>query len=201
MLKLEMLPAGHGDCLWIEYGDPLSPHRSSLAESFLAGVPQPAFLSRRSCRRSGKGDSMKRSLLLLAVFLSVLSTVGVVSSRSAEAGQFFYAPTTSVPLRRPVTLETVVEIEDGASAYTVPTGKNLVLTGFLRRDDGGTNPGLLQVTKNGSDWFSVRFYGTGDAFGYFEPITLPYGLFAEEQDQIALEQDSNGAFFLLGFLP
>ena len=27
MLKLEMLPAGHGDCLWIEYGDPGSPRR------------------------------------------------------------------------------------------------------------------------------------------------------------------------------
>lgn len=27
MLKLEMLPAGHGDCLWLEYGDPGSPRR------------------------------------------------------------------------------------------------------------------------------------------------------------------------------
>lgn len=27
MLKLEMLPAGHGDCLWIEYGDPGKPRR------------------------------------------------------------------------------------------------------------------------------------------------------------------------------
>jgi beta-lactamase superfamily II metal-dependent hydrolase len=27
MLKLEMLPAGHGDCLWIEYGDPGNPRR------------------------------------------------------------------------------------------------------------------------------------------------------------------------------
>ena len=25
MLKLEVLPAGHGDCLWIEYGDSASP--------------------------------------------------------------------------------------------------------------------------------------------------------------------------------
>ena len=27
MLTLEVLPAGHGDCLWIEYGDPASPWR------------------------------------------------------------------------------------------------------------------------------------------------------------------------------
>jgi hypothetical protein len=27
VLKLEVLPAGHGDCLWIEYGDPASPRR------------------------------------------------------------------------------------------------------------------------------------------------------------------------------
>ncbi len=27
MLKIEMLPAGHGDCLWIEYGNPDSPRR------------------------------------------------------------------------------------------------------------------------------------------------------------------------------
>lgn len=27
MLKIELLPAGHGDCLWIEYGDPKTPHR------------------------------------------------------------------------------------------------------------------------------------------------------------------------------
>ncbi len=27
MLKLEMLPAGHGDCLWLEYGDPGNPRR------------------------------------------------------------------------------------------------------------------------------------------------------------------------------
>jgi beta-lactamase superfamily II metal-dependent hydrolase len=27
MFRIQMLPAGHGDCLWIEYGDPGSPHR------------------------------------------------------------------------------------------------------------------------------------------------------------------------------
>src|SRR5436853_4823327 len=27
MLRIEMLQAGHGDCLWIEYGDPASPRR------------------------------------------------------------------------------------------------------------------------------------------------------------------------------
>ena len=27
MLKIEMLRAGHGDCLWIEYGDPKAPRR------------------------------------------------------------------------------------------------------------------------------------------------------------------------------
>ena len=27
MLRIEMLPAGHGDCLWIEYGDPKAPRR------------------------------------------------------------------------------------------------------------------------------------------------------------------------------
>jgi len=27
MLRIEMLPAGHGDCLWLEYGDPTSPRR------------------------------------------------------------------------------------------------------------------------------------------------------------------------------
>ena len=27
MLKIEMLRAGHGDCLWIEYGDPQHPRR------------------------------------------------------------------------------------------------------------------------------------------------------------------------------
>jgi len=27
LLRLEMLPAGHGDSIWIEYGDRSSPHR------------------------------------------------------------------------------------------------------------------------------------------------------------------------------
>lgn len=27
MLRIEILPAGHGDCLWLEYGDPHSPRR------------------------------------------------------------------------------------------------------------------------------------------------------------------------------
>ncbi|MCP5112715.1 MAG: MBL fold metallo-hydrolase [bacterium] len=27
MFKIDMLPAGRGDCLWIEYGDPENPHR------------------------------------------------------------------------------------------------------------------------------------------------------------------------------
>src|SRR5688572_7974472 len=27
MLRIEMLPAGEGDCLWIEYGERESPHR------------------------------------------------------------------------------------------------------------------------------------------------------------------------------
>ncbi len=27
MFRIDMLPAGRGDCLWIEYGDPESPHR------------------------------------------------------------------------------------------------------------------------------------------------------------------------------
>lgn len=27
MLRMEMLLAGHGDCLWIEYGDPTAPRR------------------------------------------------------------------------------------------------------------------------------------------------------------------------------
>jgi len=27
MFSIHMFPAGHGDCLWIEYGDPARPHR------------------------------------------------------------------------------------------------------------------------------------------------------------------------------
>lgn len=27
MIRLKMLPAGHGDCLWLEYGDPAAPRR------------------------------------------------------------------------------------------------------------------------------------------------------------------------------
>src|SRR4030095_9491426 len=30
MLKIEMLRAGHGDCLWIEYGDPKAPRRGLI---------------------------------------------------------------------------------------------------------------------------------------------------------------------------
>jgi beta-lactamase superfamily II metal-dependent hydrolase len=30
MLRIEMLPAGHGDCLWIEYGDPKAPRRALI---------------------------------------------------------------------------------------------------------------------------------------------------------------------------
>lgn len=37
MLRIEMLPAGYGDCLWIEYGDERSPHRI-LIDGGVAGT-------------------------------------------------------------------------------------------------------------------------------------------------------------------
>jgi hypothetical protein len=38
MFKLEMMPAGHGDCLWIEYGDLKTPHRV-----LIDGGPAPTY--------------------------------------------------------------------------------------------------------------------------------------------------------------
>jgi hypothetical protein len=34
MLSVEMLPAQHGDCLWIEYGDPAKPRRILVDPDF-----------------------------------------------------------------------------------------------------------------------------------------------------------------------
>ena len=39
MFKIEMLPAGHGDSLWIEYGDPRCPHRILVDGGLLNNVP------------------------------------------------------------------------------------------------------------------------------------------------------------------
>lgn len=43
MLKIEMLPAGHGDCLWIEYGHPPRPRRV-LIDGGAAGTYKRALL-------------------------------------------------------------------------------------------------------------------------------------------------------------
>jgi beta-lactamase superfamily II metal-dependent hydrolase len=40
MLRIEVLPAGHGDCLWIEYGDPKMPRRL-LVDGGTAGCAKP----------------------------------------------------------------------------------------------------------------------------------------------------------------
>lgn len=50
MLRLEVLPAGHGDCLWIEYGDPPSPRRI-LIDGGAKGTYKRALQSR--LERSG----------------------------------------------------------------------------------------------------------------------------------------------------
>ena len=42
MLKIEMLLAGHGDCLWIEYGDPQAPRRV-LIDGGLGSINAPGF--------------------------------------------------------------------------------------------------------------------------------------------------------------
>jgi beta-lactamase superfamily II metal-dependent hydrolase len=45
MFRLEMLPAGHGDCLWIEYGDPRQPRRV-LIDGGTAGTYRRALRDR-----------------------------------------------------------------------------------------------------------------------------------------------------------
>ncbi len=45
MFRLEVLPAGHGDCLWIEYGDPRRPHRM-LVDGGTAGTYRRALRDR-----------------------------------------------------------------------------------------------------------------------------------------------------------
>jgi hypothetical protein len=45
MLRLHMLPAGHGDCLWIEYGDPGNPRRV-LIDGGTKGTYRRALLPR-----------------------------------------------------------------------------------------------------------------------------------------------------------
>ena len=45
MFRIEMLPAGHGDCLWIEYGDPKAPRRV-LIDGGAAGTYKRALRER-----------------------------------------------------------------------------------------------------------------------------------------------------------
>jgi beta-lactamase superfamily II metal-dependent hydrolase len=52
LLRIEMLPAGQGDCLWIEYGDPARPHRILVD----GGTPATAPRLRRRIEALAEGD-------------------------------------------------------------------------------------------------------------------------------------------------
>ena len=82
MLRIEMLPAGHGDCLWIEYGDPKAPRRV-LIDGGATGTSGRALRA----RLSGLPEDKRRFELLVVTHIDADHIAGILELlEDSEAG-------------------------------------------------------------------------------------------------------------------
>lgn len=79
MLKIEMLPAGHGDCLWIEYGDPKVPRRI-LIDGGARGTYKRALLP----KLRGLAEERRHFELLIVTHIDADHIAGVLDLLTDE---------------------------------------------------------------------------------------------------------------------
>lgn len=83
MLRIEMLPAGHGDCLWIEYGDPTAPRRV-LIDGGATGTYKRALRD----RLRGLPEKERRFELLVVTHIDADHITGVLELLGDSATRF-----------------------------------------------------------------------------------------------------------------
>jgi len=104
MLSIGMLPGGHGDCLWIEYGDPTAPRRV-LVDGGAAGTYKRALRE----RLRGLPEQERRFELLVVTHIDADHITGILdlledSEARFEAGDSWFNGYRHLPDETPETL-------------------------------------------------------------------------------------------------
>jgi len=104
MFRIEMLPAGHGDCLWIEYGDPKAPRRV-LIDGGAAGTYKRALRE----RLRGLRENERRFELLVVTHIDADHITGILelledSETRFQARDIWFNGYRHLPDERPETL-------------------------------------------------------------------------------------------------
>jgi len=104
MFRIEMLPAGHGDCLWIEYGDPKAPRRV-LIDGGAAGTYKRALRE----RLRGLRENERRFELLVVTHIDADHITGILelledSETRFQARDIWFNGYRHLPDEKPETL-------------------------------------------------------------------------------------------------
>ena len=104
MFRIEMLPAGHGDCLWIEYGNPKAPRRV-LIDGGAAGTYKRALRE----RLRGLRENERRFELLVVTHIDADHITGILelledSETRFQARDIWFNGYRHLPDERPETL-------------------------------------------------------------------------------------------------
>ena len=104
MFRIEMLPAGHGDCLWIEFGDPKAPRRV-LIDGGAAGTYKRALRE----RLRGLRENERRFELLVVTHIDADHITGILelledSETRFQARDIWFNGYRHLPDERPETL-------------------------------------------------------------------------------------------------
>ena len=104
MFRIEMLPAGHGDCLWIEYGDPKAPRRV-LIDGGAAGTYKRALRE----RLRGLRENERRFELLVVTHIDADHITGILelledSETRFQARDIWFNGFRHLPDEKPETL-------------------------------------------------------------------------------------------------
>ena len=104
MFRIEMLPAGHGDCLWIEYGNPKAPRRV-LIDGGAAGTYKRALRE----RLRGLRENERRFELLVVTHIDADHITGILelledSETRFQARDIWFNGYRHLPDEKPETL-------------------------------------------------------------------------------------------------
>ncbi|HKA40100.1 MAG TPA: hypothetical protein VKD25_10035 [Burkholderiales bacterium] len=104
MLRIEMLPAGHGDCLWIEFGDPKAPRRV-LIDGGAVGTYKRALCE----RLRGLPEKERRFELLVVTHIDADHITGILelledSETRFQAKDIWFNGYRHLPDEKPETL-------------------------------------------------------------------------------------------------
>ena len=104
MFRIEMLPAGHGDCLWIEFGDPKAPRRV-LIDGGAVGTYKRALRE----RLRGLPENERRFELLVVTHIDADHITGILelledSETRFQARDIWFNGYRHLPDERPETL-------------------------------------------------------------------------------------------------